>query len=119
MNSGQKYQCAKCEFKCHDLDFFAEHRQKCYEIHKHDIENLPNVELVSCPKCSKRLKQWPQLTERSYRCHDLNCNWNPEKTLIPEMTRQRYACFLCGFDLCQNCVDKKIELKSAEILNVN
>lgn len=109
-----------CPLCRQEIDFdnstdLLEHRRQCYEEHEDLVKALPAAKDISCPLCNGPLRQWPANTKHSikFQCQagDPPCpaTYNKENTLIRETGDNRFSCFLCSYDLCDFCVERRVE----------
>jgi len=91
------------------------HRRKCARGNAQIIDRMPIPFDVRCIKCSQHLRQWPRRGPR-FRC-DGGRGCPTGRILAENNGANRFACFLCNYDLCRTCVQRKVrkqELKQRE-----
>ena len=77
---------------------------KCFFYHK----------CVSCPLCSSMLKRWPrnQNTNNQFMCQAGNppCpRITEENKSIINSGNHQYKCFLCDYDVCKDCLQRRVK----------
>ena len=85
----------------------GDHRRKCAADHRQFLDRLPTPAKASltCPKCRKRLKLWPDNHGPPFACCSSKC---PVVGRIRSNGHNRFSCFTCAFDLCESCVNRKM-----------
>lgn len=86
----------------------SNHRRECYEKNKTVIDTYTLVEDIQCPLCTGPIREWPKTRPfKQFQCQagDPSCPIG----FIRETGSKRHSCFLCGFDLCQECVQRRIQ----------
>merc|ERR1711892_1262112 len=100
--------CYLCGLRVKNRDWENEtHRRECKDRNNEELNSFPEPYAISCPHCRGQLKLWP-----AKGCPFLCDDWAPKKGKkckskgreIPSRGENRFNCFVCDYDLCEECV---------------
>merc|ERR1712013_211982 len=91
---------------------------ECRERNREEYSRFAEPYAISCPHCTSRLKLWPA-KGAPFLCDDWapstgkNCRSRGRE--IPSNGENRLNCFVCDYDLCVDCVNKRGAVKISGI----
>ena len=95
------------------------HRQDCAEKHKQFLDNLPCPCDINCPQCGLKLRLWPVQDHAKFKCHSKECVHHKAGHELDNDGSNRFNCFLHDYNVCGECVMKKITSNREPVVKVD